>query len=424
MFCTGSHTGENIAEALRGTKKRWGFGDAKATTDSAANEKKAFEILEWTRIPCIGHNINLVVKAALSVSQVSRVLGKMRSGVTYLHKSPLATGVYKQKQALLLPPDKHHKLISDCKTRWNSAIDMGERYVEQTPVLHACAADPKFHGAEDLKKKLLNYEEQHLVELIIKVLKPFKIATVLLSSETEPTLSKVLPTLIKLDKAIEDQEDDPKAIRDMKAAMREKFLKIEDPVAKKLYKAASLIDPRTKQLSFLSSAERSKAKADLVGMLENQESVKVKEEPVEKNAAANSEPTLPQLPVKEEPELEPPPKKMKQEADDWLDDIISTKIEPATKSLKEQIEEEIDRFIAEPVVHRKGEEKLDPLKWWASHEVLYPRISRLAKQILAMPASSVPSERIFSLAGNIVNKKRSQLKPENLDLLIFLKKNT
>lgn len=45
---------------------------------------------------------------------------------------------------------------------------------------------------------------------------------------------------------------------------------------------------------------------------------------------------------------------------------------------------------------------------------------RLPKKFLAVPASSVPSERIFSIAGEILNKKRSRLHCANVDLLIFL----
>ena len=36
---------------------------------------------------------------------------------------------------------------------------------------------------------------------------------------------------------------------------------------------------------------------------------------------------------------------------------------------------------------------------------------------------SVPAERIFSTARLIVNQQRSCLKPENVDMLIFLNKN-
>jgi hypothetical protein len=49
-------------------------------------------------------------------------------------------------------------------------------------------------------------------------------------------------------------------------------------------------------------------------------------------------------------------------------------------------------------------------------------LSKLARKYMAIPASSVPSEPIFSLAGNIVNKKRTMLSPENVNLLIFLNK--
>jgi hypothetical protein len=66
----------------------------------------------------------------------------------------------------------------------------------------------------------------------------------------------------------------------------------------------------------------------------------------------------------------------------------------------------------------------DPLDWWRIHYEKYPNIWKLASCVLAIPATSAPSERVFSAAANIVNKKRVRLKPDMVDLLIFLKANS
>ena len=39
------------------------------------------------------------------------------------------------------------------------------------------------------------------------------------------------------------------------------------------------------------------------------------------------------------------------------------------------------------------------------------------------PATSVPAERVFSTAGDVVTAQRSQLKSEHVDRLILLKRN-
>jgi len=53
----------------------------------------------------------------------------------------------------------------------------------------------------------------------------------------------------------------------------------------------------------------------------------------------------------------------------------------------------------------------------------YPSVWKLAERILAIPAMSAPAEQVFSSAPNIVNKKRGELKPQNVDLLVFLRGN-
>jgi len=64
-----------------------------------------------------------------------------------------------------------------------------------------------------------------------------------------------------------------------------------------------------------------------------------------------------------------------------------------------------------------------PLEWWRLHHTDYPHIWKVAERILAIPATYAPSERVFSSAANIVDKKRVRLKPENVDLLVFLRGN-
>jgi len=64
-----------------------------------------------------------------------------------------------------------------------------------------------------------------------------------------------------------------------------------------------------------------------------------------------------------------------------------------------------------------------PLKWWSLNHSNSPSVWNLAERILAIPATSAPAERVFSSAENIVNKKRVGIKPQNYDLIVFLRGN-
>ncbi len=64
----------------------------------------------------------------------------------------------------------------------------------------------------------------------------------------------------------------------------------------------------------------------------------------------------------------------------------------------------------------------DPLQWWKDNEE-FPRLAKLPQKILCIPATSVASERLFSSSGNIQTVFRSSLKPEKLNMLVFLHKN-
>ena len=63
----------------------------------------------------------------------------------------------------------------------------------------------------------------------------------------------------------------------------------------------------------------------------------------------------------------------------------------------------------------------DPLQWWQKHQNLYPKLAILAKKYLGTPATTVPCERLFSIAGFIADKRRAALLPESLNVLLCLK---
>jgi len=62
-------------------------------------------------------------------------------------------------------------------------------------------------------------------------------------------------------------------------------------------------------------------------------------------------------------------------------------------------------------------------EWWKVNEPKYPNVTRLAKSVLCIPATSTAAERVFSSAGIAVSKKRSYLQPENINKTLFLNKN-
>ncbi|KAL2095544.1 hypothetical protein ACEWY4_007692 [Coilia grayii] len=65
----------------------------------------------------------------------------------------------------------------------------------------------------------------------------------------------------------------------------------------------------------------------------------------------------------------------------------------------------------------------NPLQWWAPNKDRFPSLAKLCKRYLAVPATSTPSERIFSLAGNTITRQWASLHPAHVDALVFLHAN-
>ena len=138
---------------------------------------------------------------------------------------------------------------------------MLERLSEQVPALHAAVHDPTLaKSATDLKSKLFSYDEHLVVDQIVKLLKPFKTATVSLPSETIPTAAFVLPTMIKLENHLEIKADDHKLITKMKTEMITNVKKRFPQPQREILLLSSVLHPHSKDLNFSSPNEKIEAK--------------------------------------------------------------------------------------------------------------------------------------------------------------------
>jgi len=68
-------------------------------------------------------------------------------------------------------------------------------------------------------------------------------------------------------------------------------------------------------------------------------------------------------------------------------------------------------------------EEYDSFLWWGTNKNQYPILHQLAMKYLSIPATSVPSERLFSDAKNLITPQRTRLDSYLINQLMFLKRN-
>ncbi|KZS20529.1 Zinc finger MYM-type-like protein [Daphnia magna] len=65
-------------------------------------------------------------------------------------------------------------------------------------------------------------------------------------------------------------------------------------------------------------------------------------------------------------------------------------------------------------------ETCSPLKGWDDHKSAFPKLAEIAMKLFTIVTTSASAKRVFSVAGNIITAKRSNISPELVDMIIFL----
>ncbi|MGH0166028.1 UNVERIFIED_CONTAM: hypothetical protein FKN15_061466, partial [Acipenser sinensis] len=296
---------------------------------------------------------------------------------------------------------KNDNLINDCYTRWNSTYDMICRASEQQAAVAAVIFEKKLSHLE------LTTNEWMVVENIRETLKPFKTATAALSTDKYPTASAVLPLQhILINQVKNFAASEIPVIKDMKnkiySDLSLRYDKEERQSTFMLLNKTSFFDPRFHRLIHLSEQEKRQVqeeiRSEVIQRFVNETDL-VNEHGSSENKEASRKTALTAM-------------------GDLFGDTYTCGQEE-TKNCEIQLMQEMACYVKETPLSADS----NPLEWWKKSGLKYPHLAQLAKKYLCVPGTSVRSERVFSTAGNIVNKKRAALDPEQVDRLVFLANN-
>ncbi|KAL2087596.1 hypothetical protein ACEWY4_016424 [Coilia grayii] len=394
-----AHTAAHLAAAKAAIMEEWGIRH-KVTclvTDAASNMIAAGRELNLKHGVCIGHTINLMVKKALDQTRgLQELRNRARKVVNLFRCSTTAKERLVQIQVQLGRPTL--KLIKEVETRWNSTFLMFERmYGEREPLSAAMSS-----LQTDVTP--LTSAEFAVVEECLGVLSPFNEATVELSTEKKVSASKIIPLMKMLDYTIGEQIPQKKTTMAKELAehlFRQVREKLNQFQIMSIFTLPTLLDPRFKTLGFLSPSKADEAVQRLTSECTYIISSHTPRPPATQPPTAGEDAGPSTSTGNLWRHLDVTVQQSRQSHNSTADGIV-----------------EVQRYIQEAHIPRKE----NPLTYWNTHKSLYPNLFILAQRFSCIPASSVPCERVFSKAGEVVSKKRNRLSPKAVEQILFLNK--
>lgn len=352
---------------------------------------------------CCAHILNLVVRDGLDVIKES--VEKIRSSVAYwtATQSREEKFVEAAKQ-LRVPSTKMLEL--DCKTRWNSTYNMLSTAMIYRDVF------PRLKQREALYKYAPSEDDWSRTKEIVDKLVMFYDATELFSGTKYPTANLYFKNICAIRLAIYDwQESEQVEVREMASKMCTKFEKYWDTMHG-LMGIASILDPRYKmeQIEFLcpllyphseatSSIEIERYKKLLYDVVKeyqfrSNQSCEAFQHSISSSSSRTSSPALKLDLVKQ------------------LDVFVSSS---ATNT---HVKSELDHYLEESLLPIRDDETFDILCWWKSNGIKYPTLQDIARDILAIPVSTVASESCFSTSGRVISPHRNRLHSKTIEALM------
>jgi len=294
------------------------------------------------------------------------------------------------------------EVIKVNNTRWNSTLYAFQRLVILKPAIVMLKASLMSNTSLNIRREGDKIEELYptvhewkVIKEMIELLSPFEAATRLLSGVKYPTIGFTYPRIFSLKERLEADFTslETRDAKNCKNAILED-LTLRWNFSQELCLKGSFFDSRFKSLDFINSQEKCD---NIVNQLREEFMIFKQNEQSDISITITSE----------------------KDTDDLKTEMGSFWKKKNAKAV--QIKDEFQHYF--DVVELPALEEYDPYLWWSTNKNQYPILYKLAMKYLHIPATSVPSERLFSDAKNLITLQRTRLSSSIINQLMFLKRN-
>jgi len=358
--------------------------------DNASNMNLVSLLLGFIDIRCFCHTWDLALRSASKEGTLKIIIDKARKILGHFKRSPTAQKRFQSFQTI-----QKLKLKQCTETRWGSIYEMLDRlYINKSNLEEFFM---QYTVCDDF---LLELNEWKLIKEILPLLRTICAVYDLMSAEKYCTQALVYPTVTKfLNTHLKINESDSKVVINFKNIFRREIEKRFKPndisIATSPAIISSILSPQYKELTFVNNNIKRNAYSEL----------KEQMIAIDNNLNVQNEDSDTEVDITDNESTEV----IKENA---MEIIFGRRTNQEIKKIS--INEEFSKYM-----NISTNMTNDLMSWWKENESQYPRLSVLAKKYLAIPSSSVSSERIFSKAGHLISQRRSMLRPNIVNKIIF-----
>ncbi|CAI7933699.1 unnamed protein product [Closterium sp. NIES-54] len=438
----GRHGGREMAQLVEETIVQWGLEGRCLgfTTDNASSNIAAFRRMSEEgggqcffslrmHFQCLAHVINFAVQAALAVDSIRKLLKILREMASWIGFSPQRSGSFLGLQRTLnshanpATPKPALKLVQDSPTRWGSTHDMVERAgVLRNPITVFIAQTQGLSKTNKKKVEILRLTDAdwETLQAVKTFLSPFAKVSKAAEGAAYPTVSMVVPYYNGLIDAMESRlAKGPSPTLQPMIVAALSHLKKYAYITSNEYWIATFLDPSMKAVWFDDAHwEKLHPETDRRVRPRPESGEVIKLVRVAEYQARAAELALwptPLAPVAEEDDGD------KEEDDDDAQFLPSRRRLAARLSASQEAgaggmvqDDEVSRYLSKRVRC-----DVTALEYWRSATNMQT-LRLMARDYLAIPATSASNERVFSLGRNLISWKRHRLASQRTRAVMIL----